>query len=127
MNDLPDKARKTEQEPEQTEKEQEEAKIRERIQVNWNIRDVFEIVFRINDAFIGRKGQPIPLSPREIADILELRKFFDQSIKYVYRRCLCNTVYCRNPEKDKPCVLDPEEMIKDNTLIFSCRWRGKKL
>jgi hypothetical protein len=95
--------------------------------LEWDIRAALETVLRIHDALTTRKGRSIPMHPEEVANMLRLEDFLTKAKKYALRRCLCNRVYCRSPEKDKPCILDPEEVMADPSLVPNCKFRGAPL
>jgi len=95
--------------------------------VEWDTRKALDTVLRIHDSLSTRDGKSIPLHPEEVANMLQLEAFLVGAKKMALRRCLCNTVYCRSPEKDKPCVIDVKEAQKDVGLIAKCKWRGREL
>jgi hypothetical protein len=97
------------------------------VTVEWDTRKALDVVLRIHDALSTRKGQSIPLHPEEVANLLQLEEFISKAKRFALRRCLCNTVYCRSPEKDSPCVVDPEKAMADPDLILTCKWRGRHL
>lgn len=107
--------------------QQTDQEISNKIEIEWNIREIFETILRTNDALVGRNGVPIPLSPEEVAGLLRLKHFIDKSLNHALRRCVCNKVYCRLPDKMKPCIFDPEELILDKSIVYTCKWRGKRL
>lgn len=97
------------------------------VTVEWDTRQALDVVLRIHDALSTRNGQSIPLHPEEVSNILQLEEFLSKAKRFALRRCLCNTVYCRSPEKDKPCIIDPHEAMNNPGLIMHCKYRGKVL
>lgn len=98
-----------------------------RMKAEFNIRTAIECVLRTHDALAKKRGRNIPLSPQEVADILVLKDFATKASKFALRRCFCASVYCKSPHKDKACIFDPRDLVKDQKLIMTCQYRGKEI